>query len=77
MPIRALSDDGICNSFRLSVSILQYGIMQADRKDFARHSRPLLSDYPLSSSLVFALIISPIASDTTRNEVTNHVEQFA
>ena len=76
MPIRALSDEGVCNSFRFSASILQYGIMQGDRKDFARHSRPLLFFY-YSSSLDFALIIYPIASGTTRNEATNDVEQFA
>ena len=63
--------------FRFSVSILQYGIMQAGREDFARHSRPLLSVFLLSSSLVFALMISPIAGDTMRNVATNDVEQFA
>ena len=76
MPIRALSDESICNSFRFSAAILQYGIIPADREDYARHSRPLLSDFLLSSSLDFALIIYPIAGDTTRNEATNDVEQF-
>ena len=51
--------------------------MQADQEDYARHSRPLLSDFLLSSSLVFALTFSPIAGDTTRNEATSDVEQFA
>ena len=50
---------------------------RVNREVFARHSRPLLSDYLLSSSLVFALITFPIAGDTTRNEATNDVEQFA
>ena len=50
--------------------------MQADRKDYARNSRPLLSDFLLSSSLDFALIIYPITGDTTRNEATNDVEKF-